>query len=161
MVLSPRHLATDTTMKLSQFADEWTTLQDQYDRYEMCSLLIKIISICIVAAALMSNTHHILMAAVIVVLWLQDAIWKTYQARTEARLLQVEEALEQEQKLGSTEQLAYCYNRWFLENRRSGTDLIKEYLRQAIRPTILFPYAPLIMILVAAQVSAGLMSPGW
>jgi len=81
------------------------------------------------------------------VLWLQDAIWKTFQARIENRLLQLEENLSGEQSLERADGKAYQFNSAYIKNRPDNLGLIKEYFYQAIRPTIAYPHVILLLVL--------------
>lgn len=127
------------------FATEWALLQNQFDSYEKFSLVIKLISIVIVALASMTNHLNQIIVLLLLVLWLQDAIWKTFQGRTESRLLQLEKLLSNDTAaINGCE--AYQFNQQYLSNRPSSLGLITEYCRQAIRPTIAFPYLILLII---------------
>ena len=80
---------------------------------------------------------------ILAVLWLQDAIWKTFQSRIEQRLLQIENYISEE-----SEESVFQFNREYHNTRLSGLSLIKEYVRQSIRPTVAFPHIVLILILL-------------
>lgn len=70
-------------MKTKDFKAEWCLLQNQFDSYEKHSLYIKLLGIIIVLVAEISNVVNISVILLILVLWLQDAIWKTFQSRIE------------------------------------------------------------------------------
>ena len=123
-------------------ATEWALLQNHFDSYEKCSLAIKLISIIVVALASMFNGINGVVVTLLLVLWLQDAIWKTFQGRAEVRLLQLEHLLEDT----NNDSQAYQFNRQYLANRPSTLGLIVEYLLQATRPTMAFPYVVLLLI---------------
>ena len=84
----------------------------------------------------------------LLVLWLQDAIWKTFQSRIEVRLLQLEEYLSGDQSLDRTDQKPYQFNSQYIETRLGTIGLIKEYLRQAIRPTVAYPHVILLALVI-------------
>jgi len=86
----------------------------------------------------------------LLVLWLQDAIWKTFQSRIEVRLLQLEEYLSDDQSLDYTDQKPYQFNSQYVETRLGVVGLINEYFRQAIRPTVAYPYIVLHFLLGVA-----------
>lgn len=127
---------------------EWCLLQNQYDSYEKFSLIIKLINCVIFTLAFLSSHLNIIAIALLAVVWLQDAIWKTFQARIENRLLVLEDALNnKEQNLTeSASILPFQYNRQFMQNRPSTLGLVFEYFGQAIRPTIAFPHILLVCI---------------
>ena len=76
-------------MHQSGLAAEWAVLQQQYDSYEKFSLLIKLFAIGLLATLLFARSQQLLIALLLLV-WLQDAIWTTFQARNEARQQLVE-----------------------------------------------------------------------
>ena len=83
--------------------------------------------------------------SLLLVLWLQDAIWKTYQSRIEVRLLKIETKSAENQK-DEIDQGAFQFNRDFEQSRPSTKGLIVEYGKQALRPTIAYPHVVLVVI---------------
>ena len=137
-------------MSDSPLAAEWALLQNQYDSYEKFSLLIKLLALSLVAAALLVSSVPGASGAppmliIIVLLWMQDAIWKTFQARIETRLLQLELLLAAPTETDAAS--AYQYNTQFLLQRPGAVGLILEYLKAAWRPTVAYPYAALVVLL--------------
>jgi hypothetical protein len=128
-------------------ANEWQLLQNQFDNYEMHSLYIKLLTVTLFLIAYSLDRYGVVIMAVMLVLWLQDAIWKTFQGRIEQRLLALEQQLSSDEPTTIT--TPYRYNLNYLASRPSTTGLIKEYARQALRPTVAFPYLILIIISVA------------
>jgi hypothetical protein len=123
--------------------NEWSLLQNQFDSYEKHSLLIKLANAGVLCAAYLTNRTGIFVFFLLLVLWVQDAIWKTFQSRIEARLLQLEGLMS-----GASDGKAYRFNSGFLENRPGMSALIGEYFRQALRPTVAYPHAALVLMLV-------------
>lgn len=121
---------------------EWCLLQTQYDSYEKHSLYIKLITVVLFSTAYLLNMFSFFFALIIAVLWLQDAIWKTFQSRIEPRLLTLESAIAHE----DADERAFQFNSQYQANSRTGAALINEYLQQAIKPTIAFPYAALLLM---------------
>ncbi len=85
----------------------------------------------------------------ILTLWLQEGIWKTYQARSGERLLVIEAALKNPEKNGieaSAPPFSFSfYSTW--ETQKPGiVGLILEYISNALRPTVMYPYVVLIAI---------------
>jgi hypothetical protein len=130
-------------MPQSGLAAEWAVLQQQYDSYEKFSLLIKLFAIGLLATLLFTSAQPLLIA-LLLLLWLQDAIWKTFQARIDARLQVVEEGLAAHAP--SPESLAFQYNRQFALERPGPAGLLGQYLRQALRPTVAYPHLLLVML---------------
>jgi len=134
-------------MQTSYLAEEWSLLQKQFDSYEKHSLLIKLFSIGILAASYFTDHLSVFILCLLLILWLQDAIWKTFQSRLDVRLLQLEAWLASEGDLENPAGQAFQFNSLYLQNRPSSIGLIKEYFGQALRPTIAFPHLLLIIIL--------------
>ena len=134
-------------MTISQLSSEWSLLQNQFDSYEKYSLLIKLSSIGALAAAYFTNHLSIFVLLLLLVLWLQDAIWKTFQARIDVRLLQLEDYLSNEHALENRDGIAFQFNSLYAQNRPGNVDLLKEYLCQSLRPTVAFPHIVLVAIL--------------
>ena len=122
---------------------EWCLLQTQFDSDEKHALYIKLLSIALVFLAELLGAITMFALFIIIVLWLQDAIWKTFQSRIESRLLQVEQLIAED-----GEAKAFQFNSEYQKTSLSGVALIMEYASQAIRPTIAFPYAVLVLIVV-------------
>jgi hypothetical protein len=134
-------------METKEFKIEWCLLQNQFDSYEKHSLYIKLLSVIVLLAAEISDVINIFIVLVLVVLWLQDAIWKTFQSRIELRLFQIEKYISEK-----NEESAFQFNSEYHRVRLSGISLIIEYAHQSIRPTVAFPYSILILILVIQYV---------
>lgn len=130
-------------MSTSDLANEWSLLQNQFDSYEKYSLVIKLFTVAIVCFSYFSDTINLYASVFFVlILWCQDSIWKTFQSRIEVRLLQLEKALADQLPI-----IAYQFNTEYMKIRPSNTGLILEYAKQAIRPTVAFPYAILVLAL--------------
>lgn len=122
---------------------EWHTLHRGCEQSEALALVIKLFAFgCCIAA--ISLPQQLLISALLPLLWLQEAIWKTFQSRSEQRLLIIEKTLAQ--GLDCTPSL---YSDW--QAQRPGLfGLIGEYLRTAIRPTIACPHCLLIVVALLA-----------
>lgn len=126
--------------------NEWNVLQTQSDSYEKHSLYIKLLAITLSAGAALLAQANLYIAIILAILWLQDAIWKTFQARISDRLIKVETAL---QDTISANNLPPCQlNSEWLAQRSGFMGLIKEYLCQAARPTVAYPYILLIGLIL-------------
>lgn len=135
-------------MDVSSLENEWSLLQNQFDGYEKYSLLIKLFSTSILSIAYFTHQLHLFVFFLLIVLWLQDGIWKTFQSRIETRLLQLEEYLSGETEPAELSGKAYQYNRSYMKCRPSTLKLIQEYFQQSIRPTVAYPHAALCMLLI-------------
>jgi len=107
-------------MEAKEFKTEWCLLQNQFDSFEKHSLYIKLLSIIVLLAAEISDVISIIIVLVLVVLWLQDAIWKTFQSRIEPRLLKIEKYISEK-----SEESVFQFNSEYHRDRLSGISLIK------------------------------------
>lgn len=133
-------------MNQQHLYSEWALLQNQFDSYEKYSLIIKLINVTILAIAYFANSISLFILCLLLILWLQDAIWKTFQSRIETRLLTLETAIKNNHSDKESSTIAYQFNSEFEKNRKSIIGLIAEYCRQAIRPTIAFPHFLLVVL---------------
>lgn len=126
------------------WAHEWTTLQKQHEAYERSALLVKLLAVALVAAgSWLPPTAPAVIAVLVLLLWTQEAIMKTWQSRVGARLLVVEAALG-----GQTSNEArpfQLHTQW--QAARPGTlGMVLQYAKNALRPTVAFPYAVLLVL---------------
>jgi hypothetical protein len=123
---------------MNALQQEWLALQAQHERYEGLALGVK--GIAFAATVLVPDNG--LALALLALLWLQEAVLKTFQGRLGDRLLVVEAGL----KAGEGALAMQLHSEW-LARRPRGTGLILQYLKSALRPTVALPY-PLLMLLV-------------
>jgi len=120
---------------------EWLTLQNNYEQSESLALGIKLVAVLVCLVGFVFSLKPLVVTMLLLVLWLQDAIWKTFQGRTEQRLIKLEQANSENDQSVSLN--FYCD--W--EASRSGTlSLVRAYLSNALRPTIAYPYVILLPI---------------
>ena len=117
---------------------EWLALQAQHERYEALALAVKLVAF-VAVVVVPDNTLAI---ALLALLWLQEAVLKTFQGRLGERLLRVEAAL----KAGTDMPAMQLHSDW-LAARPHGAGLATQYLKSALRPTVALPY-PLLMLLI-------------
>ncbi len=117
---------------------EWLALQSQHERYEALALGVKLVAF----AGTVLVPDNTLALALLALLWLQEAVLKTFQGRLGDRLLVVEAGL----KAGEGVQAMQLHSDW-LATRPHGAGLVMQYLKSAARPTVALPY-PLLMLLV-------------
>ena len=125
---------------------EWQTLQNQFDSYEKYSLLIKLVAIFTTSFALGFEFNLFVPVLMVGVFWLQDGIWKTFQGRFETRLLIVEAALA-----ANHNETGCQFNQQYQQIANSGIGLIKEYLKQCLRPTVMYPYVVLLGLTLSSM----------
>ncbi|MCW8944044.1 MAG: hypothetical protein OQL27_04660 [Sedimenticola sp.] len=134
-------------MEKQELKTEWCLLQNQFDCYEKHSLYIKLLSVIVLVAAEISDVITLFIVMLLMVLWLQDAIWKTFQSRIETRLLQVEKYIAEQ-----SEERAFQFNSDYQRIRLNGLSLVNEYALQSIRPTVAFPHIVLILVVLVQYV---------
>jgi hypothetical protein len=122
-------------------AREWAVLQPLYERYEFGALTIKLVAVVLMFTGIVVELHAAWLLLLIAVLWLQEGIFKTFQARLGARLL----ALEQGIGAGAAD-AGFALHRDWQARRKSLFGLLREYLASALRPTVAFPYLVLLML---------------
>lgn len=129
-------------MSASELSMEWKVLQAEFDSYEKHALYIKLTGFVLAFGSGVVDVNQCLALLVIFLLWGQEAIWKTYQSRIEQRLIKVESALSTDTDVPPCQ-----FNNEFLEQRQGVLALVVEYAKQAVRPTVAFPY-PLLIVVV-------------
>jgi hypothetical protein len=134
-------------LKTKEIETEWSLLQNQFDSYEKFSLLIKLANTGVLCTAYFLNKMGIFVLFLLLILWMQDAIWKTFQSRIETRLLQLENCLFE-----ASDVKVFQFNSQYLKNRPGVAGLISEYVKQALRPTVAFPHIVLVLMEVLVLV---------
>lgn len=130
----------ENTSTSAFYHTEWANLHRSYEQAEALSLVTKLVSVALYIYTSMNTPTPLIPCILTCLLWAQDAIWKTFQSRTEARLVQLENDLVNQQ---ATQQ--GFYSQW--QSQRPGiVGLLKSYCLTALRPTVAFPYGPLIAI---------------
>lgn len=132
---------------------EWATLQNNVERYETGALALKWSAMLLAVLGLGLNFPLSLISAVILLIWLQEAVYRTFQARLGRRIVRVETLVRQ--ACGPAKDAVappfQLHSEW-LESRSSGLGLIREYLASALRPTVAYPYALVLLRLLALPV---------
>lgn len=139
-----------STCPSSDLAQEWHTLQNNIEQYEKSGLLIKLTAVVVCAAGLLFVHHAMLVSIVIMVLWIQEGIFRTFQSRLVARIAQVEQLLRQDT---ADDQAAYQLHSQWLAGRAGTLGLLREYALSMLRPTVAFPY-PILMLIALASLLA-------
>jgi hypothetical protein len=131
------------TEHASALTHEWTILQHNHEQHERNSLLIKLAGVALLAASPALALSVPASVALLLVLWLQEAIVRTFQARLGERILRIEQLLRE----GAAQSAAPCqlHSEW-LASRPGPAGLLTEYGKNMLRPTVAFPYAVLVLI---------------
>lgn len=121
---------------------EWQTLQDNHEQYEKSALLIKLACLALCMAGLAAHVPPAWIGVMVVLCWVEEGIFKTYQSRLAERLLRVESLLRQVEPSSPAMQL---HSEW-AARRPGAIRLIAGYGASACRPTVAFPYLPILLI---------------
>ncbi|WP_394791067.1 hypothetical protein [Rhodoferax sp.] len=120
---------------------EWTTLQNNYEQYERSALLVKLAAVVLCVCGFALAMPYELTGGIALLLWVQESIYRTYQSRLGERLLRVEALVQRGAPATNACQL---HTEW-LAGRKGSLGLLSEYLSHALRPTVAFPYAVLVL----------------
>ncbi len=122
---------------------EWTTLQHNHEACERNALLVKLCAVVLFAAGIALSFSTAVAMLITFVLWVQEAMTRTTQARLATRLLHVEHMF----KLDPTDDGgAFQLHSDWLASRAGFSGLLGEYATNAMRPTVAFAYAALLMM---------------
>ena len=128
--------------------NEWQSLHKSHEHYEQYALIIKLFSVATTLFSLVLYQGSVIIILILAILWLQEGIWKTYQARTCNRIELIEQALVE------GDLVSFQFYRQWTENRPSSVGLITEYIKNSLKPTVIYPYIPLIFITLIAPYTA-------
>ena len=124
---------------------EWQALHSSHEGYEQYALIIKLFSVAVTLFSLALSQESSVIILILAVLWLQEGIWKTYQARASDRIELIERALPEKNI-----QAFQFYCQWS-DNRPSYAGLVMEYIKNSLKPTVIYPYIPLMFITLIVQ----------
>ena len=127
-------------MEIQSLQKEWQLLQVASDNYEKYALLIKLLAFVLFVWVYLHAAFSLFIAIILAAIWLQEGIWKTFQARNDERILAIEKAL----KAKENEFDAFQLHSEFSRNRPGVISLITAYITNALKPTVAFPYVFLI-----------------
>lgn len=126
---------------------EWCALERDHEQAEKSALMLKVLAILMCFIALAVTIDLLMVGFLVAVVWLQEAIVRTSQARLGQRLLRVEEQLRRAPTLPV---LPFQLHSEWGAGRAGTLGLLREYAVNAVRPTVAFPYGVLLLILFAA-----------
>ncbi len=130
---------------------EWQTLQNNYEQYEKMALAVKLLGVALCFVTFAVPVDVLLSCAVLMVLWIQEAILRTSQARLGERLMRIETLMQQPKgAAGGSKDSPYALHSGWQATRPKTLGLLGEYLSHMQRPTIAFPYVALLLLLVGA-----------
>ncbi|MEI6893400.1 MAG: hypothetical protein V5789_01965 [Colwellia sp.] len=129
--------------------EQWQTLHNSHERYEQYALLIKLVAGVITMLALTFSVSILAVLFLLTILWLQEAIWKTFQCRAAEAIITIENKLAAsvDERSNDSLQPYLLYKDW-QDSRASAPALIGEYIGNSLKPTVLYPYIPLMLVLI-------------
>ena len=132
---------------LQDLKTEWQILHNNYEDYEKYSLLFKLSGVAVCLVYLTTIVHVFPALCLLILLWLSEAIWKTFQSRIGDRLVLLEDVLHGDAKHKSFN----LYSQWF--GQRPAIDaLVKQYLNSALRPTVVFPHIFFALLVIVSAI---------
>ena len=119
---------------------EWMTLQNNHEHYERGALALKLATLVFAFALLAANLPVLMVALIVAALWLQEGIYRTSQSRLGARLLVLEGLIRGDASVAAFQ----LHTQWHTARPGVG-GLLRECIGNALRPTVAYPYAVLIL----------------
>ena len=126
------------------WAQEWTTLQGEFERYEHGVLWLKLAAVLVFLLGAMLLVEPFLLSVLLLVLWMQEAIYKTFQNRLGARILQLEQWIVAPPAAEAG--IPYQLHSAWMAQRKGLAGLLAEYTSSALRPTVAFPHVVLLLV---------------
>jgi hypothetical protein len=120
---------------------EWQTLQNNYEQHEKNALLIKLTCLSIFLLSQAMGSPLLWATFIVLLCWMLESIFKTYQSRLGERLLKIEVSIKQ----GKEHDGMQFHTEW-QSNRTNGARLIIEYAKHALKPTVAYPYALIFLV---------------
>jgi len=138
-----------TTVSTQLLLKQWQTLHNSHEDYEHYALIIKLVAVSATLCLYMFSLSMIVSLLLIAALWLQEGIWKTFQSRTADAIMVIEDklAVTDDEKLDEAEQPYLLYKQW-QANRPNTKALITEYVQNSLKPTVIYPYLPLMLVIL-------------
>jgi len=119
---------------------EWQTLQQCHEQHEKNALLTKLVCVALCVLGLGLRVQLSWLTCCVLLLWAQEAIFKTYQSRIAERLLRVELLIVQS---AMEDQAMQLHTDW-AALRPGFIRLVLSYIVSACKPTVAFPYVPML-----------------
>jgi len=137
-----------STVSTQLLHEQWQTLHNSHENYEQYALIIKLVAIASTLLVFSFSVATLAAILLIAALWLQEGIWKTFQSRTADAIIAIEEklVLNKSKQSNGSEQAYLFYKEW-QANRPNSKALVIEYINNSLKPTVLYPYLPLILLI--------------
>ena len=122
-------------------AFEWGHLQRSFSAYERDALAIKLAAVAMFLVALVLSLDMTVTGGLLAVMWVQEAVWRAFQARVAARIARVETLLAS----GAAAPPCQLHSE-FAATRRGVAGTLLEYVSQLPRPAVAFPHVVLLAL---------------
>lgn len=129
--------------EVSPLQSEWIALQHDHEMHERTAVAIKVAAVVLCGLATWIAMPLFASIPLLLVLWAIESVARTVQARLGDRLLRLETLISEAAPASAAFRL---HSEW-LAGRPGLSGLLREYARAAIRPTVAFPYAPLLILM--------------
>ncbi|MBS1138879.1 MAG: hypothetical protein H6R13_332 [Proteobacteria bacterium] len=126
---------------------EWQTLQANHEQHERNALSIKLVCLALCLIGLALRLPPVWIGFTVLLCWVQEGIYKTYQSRLTERLQRIEALLGQPEPM----QVAMQLHTDWAASRPGSIGLIASYILSACRPTVAFPYLPIVLMLLVGR----------
>jgi len=138
-----------TTVSTQLLLKQWQTLHNSHEDYEHYALIIKLVAVSATLCIYIVSLSMIVSLLLIAALWLQEGIWKTFQSRTADAIMVIEDklAVTDHEKSDEAEQPYLLYKQW-QDSRPNAKVLITEYVKNSLKPTVIYPYLPLLLLII-------------
>ncbi len=131
---------------MQSLQQEWCILMQQTHSEEKISLLIKLVSLALCSLLVFHQQLDWLILGACAIAWFLDAIWKTFQRRTNERLEVVEHAILKQ----DCHQAMQFNTQWNIQ-RGGALALLTGYIRSALTPTVVAPHACILSMALAVK----------
>lgn len=138
-----------TAVSNQLLVEQWQTLHNNHESYENYALIIKLVAVVITVFIFTFSITTFVALLLLATLWLQEGIWKTFQQRTASAIIAIEDKLNLNEAEQTSEAVKpyLLYQQW-QENRPTTKALIAEYISNSLKPTVLYPYLPLLLVVL-------------
>jgi len=128
---------------------QWQTLHNTHENYENYALIIKLVTIAMTLFTFTLSINTFVILLILTTLWLQEGIWKTFQQRTANAIMVIEDKLNIDdiEQTSESDKSHLVYKQW-QDNRPNSTALITEYIGNSLKPTVIYPYVPLMLVVI-------------
>lgn len=136
--------------EVSPLQCEWIALQHDHEVHERTAVAIKVAAVVLCGLAAWIGMPLVASIPLLLVLWVIEAVARTVQARLGDRLLRIETLISE----AAPDSAAFRLHSEWLDGRPGLIGLLREYARAAGRPTVAFPYAPLLILMIVLPLLA-------